>query len=76
MSEAADLEVRVQRLEARLRVLEDQAALAQLVASYGPAVDSGAADAAAGLWHEDGVFDVAGYFELVGHEGIAGMVNG
>ena len=28
------------------------------------------------LWREDGVFDVASYFELVGHEGIAGMVNG
>lgn len=71
-----DLAERVQQLEARLRVVEDHAALSQLVASYGPAVDSGSADAAAELWREDGVFDVAGYFELVGHEGIAGMVNG
>ena len=39
-------------------------------------MDSGAADAAADLWSEDGVFDVVPYFELVGHEGIAGMVAG
>ena len=32
--------------------------------------------AAAAIWFDDGVFDVAGLFELVGHEGIAGMVNG
>jgi hypothetical protein len=61
---------RLAALEARVRVLEDHEALAQLVATYGPAVDSGAAD-----WFDDGVFDVAGVFELVGHEGIAGMVN-
>ncbi len=73
---AEDWQERWQALEARVRVLEDQVALAQLVATYGPAVDSGSADAAAALWHEDGVFDVASYFELVGHEGIAGMVNG
>ena len=63
-------------LVARVQVLEDQLALAQLVASYGPAVDSGSAEAAADLWFEDGVFDVVPYFELVGHDGIAGMVNG
>jgi hypothetical protein len=67
---------RLAALEARVRVLEDHEALAQLVATYGPAVDSGSADAAAAIWFDDGVFDVAGIFELVGHEGIAGMVNG
>jgi SnoaL-like domain len=67
---------RLAALEARVRVLEDHEALAQLVATCGPAVDSGSADAAAAIWFEDGVFDVAGIFELVGHEGIAGMVNG
>jgi hypothetical protein len=69
------LEARVDALAARVRVLEDREAIAQLVASYGPAVDSGAADAAAALWFDDGVFDIVPYFELVGHEGIAGMVN-
>jgi hypothetical protein len=76
MTEAGDLQERVRALESRVTVLEDQVALGQLVATYGPAVDSGSADAAAALWREDGVFDVASYFELVGHEGIAAMVNG
>ena len=68
-------DARLQALEARVRELEDRDALAQLVASYGPAVDSGSADAAADLWADDGVFDVVPYFALVGHDGIAGMVN-
>jgi hypothetical protein len=68
-------EDRLDALEARVRELEDRDALAQLVASYGPAVDSGEAAAAAALWSENGVFDVVPYFELVGHDGIAGMVN-
>jgi hypothetical protein len=71
----SQVELRLGELEARVRSLEDREALAQLVASYGPAVDSGEAAAAAALWAEDGVFDVVPYFELVGHEGIAGMVN-
>ena len=69
------LERRLRDLEARVRELEDRDALSQLVASYGPAVDSGEADAAAALWSDDGVFDVVPYFELLGHDGIAGMVN-
>jgi hypothetical protein len=44
--------------------------------SNGAAVDSGSADAADAIWSDDGLFDVAGVFELVGHERIAGMVSG
>jgi hypothetical protein len=72
----SQFESRLAALEARLRAVEDRQALSQLVASYGPAVDSGSADSAAALWCEDGVFDVVPYFELVGHDGITGMVNG
>ncbi len=75
MVDASNLESRLGQLETRVRELEDRDALAQLVASYGPAVDSGEASAAAALWSEDGVFDVVPYFELVGHDGIAGMVD-
>lgn len=39
---------------ARLRRLEDERDIARLIASYGPAVDAGDADAAAGLWASDG----------------------
>jgi SnoaL-like domain len=53
-----DIQDELAALAARVQVLEDQQALAQLVASYGPAVDSGSADATADLWFEDGVFDV------------------
>jgi hypothetical protein len=37
---------RIQRLEARLAQLEDEAAIGRLIASYGPLVDGGAADGA------------------------------
>lgn len=67
---------RIAALEARVQRLEDQQAIAQLVASYGPAVDGGDAEATAALWSEDGVFDIVPYFTLDGREAIAGMVDG
>lgn len=45
-------------IAARLRRLEDEHDIAQLIASYGPAVDAANADAAAALWAEDGSYDV------------------
>ena len=75
MSTTAELEQRVEALEARLRLTEDQWSLSQLVATYGPSVDSGAAEAAAALWVDDGVFDVVPYFEVAGHGGIAALFN-
>ncbi|MEU9342709.1 nuclear transport factor 2 family protein [Streptomyces sp. NPDC048278] len=59
-----------------MRALEDQAEIAQLVAQYGPAVDSGSGEAAARLWTEDGTFDVVGHFTMRGHADIRGMVHG
>jgi hypothetical protein len=76
MTEITELEARLAAVEARLRAVEDHEALRQLVATYGPAVDSGHAEIAASLWSDDGVFDVVPWFELVGHEQIAGMVSG
>lgn len=52
------LEQRLELLERRLRQLEDEAAVARLVAAYGPLVDSGDAEAVAALWETDGVYDV------------------
>lgn len=52
------MEDRLAALEARVRRLEDEQAIAQLVASYGPLVDAGHADEVADLWTEDGVYDV------------------
>jgi ketosteroid isomerase-like protein len=75
VEELAELRETVADLSARLRVLEDQVAIGQLVARYGPAVDSGAAGAAARLWTEDGVFEAPPYAVWTGHDEIAGMVE-
>ncbi|KQY50940.1 nuclear transport factor 2 family protein [Nocardioides sp. Root140] len=48
----------VAALEERLRRLEDKEAIAELIATYGPLVDGGAADDVAAQWTEDGVYDV------------------
>ncbi len=54
----AALEDRSAALEGRLRALEDEREITRLILSYGPLVDSGCAAEVAGLWEEDGVYDV------------------
>jgi hypothetical protein len=76
MTELERLSAMVEELSAKVRVVEDHVALTQLVARYGPSVDSGSAQATADLWVHDGVFDVVGLLRLHGHDQIAGMVNG
>jgi len=76
MSELDDLRQAVAELTARVQVLEDHLAITQLVARYGPAVDSGSSDAAAVLWTDDGVFEAPPYAVWTGHDEIAGMVEG
>ncbi|MFP1153645.1 nuclear transport factor 2 family protein [Mycobacterium sherrisii] len=51
----------IDEIGARLRRLEDEHDIAQLIASYGPAVDAANADAAAALWAADGSYDVEGW---------------
>ena len=70
-SEGAD----VQRLADRLTALERRMAVYDLVASYGPAVDSGAAATTASLWEPDGTYDF-GDAVLTGRAGIQAMVEG
>ncbi|HUB57533.1 MAG TPA: nuclear transport factor 2 family protein [Mycobacterium sp.] len=55
------VEERLALLEQRLRRAEDELAIARLMASYGPLVDAGDADAVAGLWSEHGEYDVDGW---------------
>ena len=64
----------VDELLARLRRLEDERDIARLIASYGPAVDAGDADAAAGLWASDGSYDVDGW-RMQGRADVHGMVG-
>lgn len=65
---------RLDRLERRLRHLEDERAIARIVASYGPLVDAGEADRAAGLWTVDGTYDVGDWF-MNGRDEVAAMVR-
>jgi ketosteroid isomerase-like protein len=76
LAELAELRATVTALAARVQYLDDQAAISRLIARYGPAVDSGSATAAAGLWAEDGVFAAPPHGTWTGHDEIAGMVNG
>ncbi|MGH3435496.1 MAG: nuclear transport factor 2 family protein [Sciscionella sp.] len=70
----SDLAGRVAELEARLERLEDERAVARLIASYGPLVDGGDADAVAALWEPDGVYDVDELL-MTGRAEIAAMVG-
>jgi hypothetical protein len=53
-------EERLSALESRLQAAEDQLEIIRLLTTYGPAVDSGASEAAARLWIEGGIYDVGG----------------
>lgn len=61
-------------LERRLRRVEDERAIERLIASYGPLVDAGEAEAAANLWAEDGSYDVEGWY-MGNREEVAAMVR-
>ncbi len=67
-------EDRLAALEARLSRLEDERDIAQLIAAYGPLVDSGSAEEAADLWAPEGVYDVDAAY-LDGHHQITEMVR-
>ncbi|WP_314036369.1 nuclear transport factor 2 family protein [Dietzia sp. CH92] len=60
-------------LARRLQHLEDHLEITRLLASYGPLVDRGDADGAAGLWTENGEYDVPG-LHMRSREDIRAMV--
>ncbi len=66
--ELADLRLRVSRLE-------DEFAIAKILATYGPAVDGNAAETAGNLWTEDGTYD-AQLVTFHSREEITAMVSG
>jgi ketosteroid isomerase-like protein len=68
------VEERLAALEQRLRRVEDELAIGRLMASYGPLVDAGDADAVAGLWSEDGEYDVDGW-HMRSRDDVAEMVR-
>lgn len=73
MGEPTDVAERLAQLEDRVQALEDERAIYELMASYGPAVDSNSREEAAQLWVSDGVYDVD-IGEWRGQDAIAGML--
>lgn len=67
-------EQRLVELEARLRRIEDERAVERIIASHGPLVDAGEADAVAAMWAADGVYDVENWL-MTGPDDVAAMVR-
>jgi hypothetical protein len=67
-------EDRIVALEARVQRLEDERDIQRLIASYGPCVDAANSDGAAGLWAEDGSYDVEGW-RMNNREDVRAMVG-
>ncbi len=61
--------------DTRLRVLEDRAAIADLIASYGPLADSENGEALAQHWVEDGEYEIGGFGSIKGHAELAAMLE-
>jgi ketosteroid isomerase-like protein len=62
-------------LEARVRRLEDQLALFQLIASWGPAADTADGTAAAALWTDDAVLQAEATIRVEGPAGVFEMID-
>lgn len=58
----------------RIRRLEDTEAIRNLIASYGPLADIGAAQGVAALWAENGSYSVGDFGEAKGRENIAALI--
>lgn len=70
----ADIEEKLELMERRIRDLEDRMAIQQIIARYGPAVDSCSTEATANLWAADGSYDFGGA-PLVGAEAVGKLVD-
>jgi hypothetical protein len=71
-----DVLQKIAQLEARLQELEDREQIRNLIAGYGPAVDSGDSALAAAQWSEDGRYDVGGMGVSLGWDQIAALFDG
>jgi hypothetical protein len=74
------IETRLAAMEAELRRQQDHIAITELIASYGPLVDTAdrieRARHLAMLWTEDGIYDIGGVGEFQGRETIAQVFAG
>lgn len=69
-----DTAERLRMLEAKVAELSDRLEIMQLIAAYGPAVDSMNRDGVAALWAADGSYDFGGE-PLVGRDAVAALVD-
>ena len=67
------VEERLEQLETRLQVAEDRLAIANLIASYGPAVDRRDGAATEALWSTEGTYVIGD--EVVPFAGLADIVD-
>ena len=72
--ENAQMLERLTALEDRVRLLEDQATLYRLIASWGPAADTAHGAAASSFWTEDAVL-VAEATRIDGAAGVGAMID-
>lgn len=70
----SDIEQRMAKLERRLRDVEDRLEIMQILARYGPAVDSCSREATAALWADDGRYDFGGE-PLAGADAVGALVD-
>jgi SnoaL-like domain len=70
-----NVDERLTALEARLQRAEDQLDIMRLLATYGPAADSGEGTAAADLWTAEGVYDPGGLNRMEGHDAIEAIYS-
>jgi hypothetical protein len=66
---------RLVALERRVGLLEDEVAIHRLINSWGPAVDTGNAEAAASLFADEGILE-SDLSYLIGPAAVAAMVKG
>lgn len=65
---------RISELEKRVEMLEDKLSIYDLLATYGPLVDSVCAEATADIWTNDAQYDFDGGY-LAGNDALTGLVN-
>lgn len=70
-----DIREQLAELTAQVAALQDQQAIYQLIASYGPAVDSLSGELLAGMWAPDGVYDAGGSEPFVGREAVVNLID-
>ncbi|HYO01661.1 MAG TPA: nuclear transport factor 2 family protein [Mycobacterium sp.] len=68
------IEEQLAELAERLSRIEDERQIERMIASYGPLVDAGEADATADLWAVEGTYDVEGW-PMRSRDDVAAMVR-